>query len=216
MLGFYLLLLFRIGKDYLTADIFRRMVAILNLTSISMALATFTGRFVYPLLSLEGRRMWVIALAPWTRTRVVTAKMLFSLVVGLPVATGLVIFSGYQLELSLKAIAFQAFITMCMGIALSASALGTGARFVDYKQENPAKLVSGFGGTVNLLLSLVLTGLLLVGSAPPLFAEMQGADAWWLWLAAILWALLITYIWTSIGVRTARKWFGLEAVPQQT
>ena len=62
MLGFYLFMLPRIGKDYLHIEVFKRSVSILNLTAISMALATFMAD-CFPLLSLEGRRMWILALA---------------------------------------------------------------------------------------------------------------------------------------------------------
>ena len=113
MLGFYLFMLPRIGKDYLEIDIFKRSIALLNLTAISMALATFTGRFVYPLVVVS-RRAWILALAPWPVTRIVTGKLVFAIVVGLPVATGLVYFSGHQLELSDHAIAYQCLITACM------------------------------------------------------------------------------------------------------
>jgi ABC-2 type transport system permease protein len=211
MLGFYLVMLPRIGKDFLHMDVFKRAVSLLNLTAISMALATFTGRFVFPLLSLEGRRMWILALAPWPRTRVVTGKLIFAITVGLPVATILVYFSGKQLNLSDHAIAYQCMVTGCMAIALSAMALGIGARLADYKQENPAKLASGYGGTINLMSSLALTGLLLVGAAVPLMRESSpGGSPLWLWIAGAAWSLGISGVWSWIGLRMARRWFGQE------
>ena len=114
-------------------------------TAVAMALATFTGRFVYPLLSLEGRRLWVLALAPWPRTRVVTAKFTFALLVGLPVSVALVVLSGFMLALAPGVVAYQAGIIACMAVGFSAGALGLGARLADYEEDNPAKLVAGYG-----------------------------------------------------------------------
>ena len=54
------------------------------------------------------------------------------------------------------------FVTLCIGLGLSASALGTGARLADYKEDNPAKLVAGYGGTINLLASISFCAILLM------------------------------------------------------
>ena len=86
-----------------------------------------------------------------------------------------------------------------------------GARLADYKQDNPAKLASGYGGTINLMLSLLLTGLLLVGAAVPLLRESAQANSpIWLWAAGAGWCIIISGLWTFIGLRMARKWCGLE------
>jgi hypothetical protein len=48
ILTFYLLLLPRVGKAFNYDALWRPIVSLLNLTAVAMALATFTGRFVYP------------------------------------------------------------------------------------------------------------------------------------------------------------------------
>ena len=64
MLTIYIFMLPRIGQAFQSIPWWGRAVSVLNICAISMALATFTGRFVYPMLSLEGRRMWVLAFGP--------------------------------------------------------------------------------------------------------------------------------------------------------
>ena len=204
MLGFYIMLLPRLGEAFMFEDSWRRAVSLLNLTAVSMALATFTGRFVYPLLSLEGRRLWVLVLAPWPRQHVVMAKFAFALCVGLPVSTTLVALSGRMLELEQATIAYQAFVTLCIGIGLSACALGIGARLADYEEDNAAKLVSGFGGTMNLLASLIYVALMLGGAAIPLMASEMG---WVGWAIGIAWTSIICIAWTGFSLHVARKWF---------
>jgi ABC-2 type transport system permease protein len=206
LLAFYLLMLPRVGRAFLFDDWWRPVVSLLNLTAVAMALATFTGRFVYPLLSLEGRRLWVLALAPWPRTRVVTAKFTFALLVGLPVSVALVVLSGAMLALPPGIIAYQAGIIACMAVGFSAGALGLGARLADYEEDNPAKLVAGYGGTINLMASLVFSGLLLVGAVVPLLPGM-GALGPWRWVAGGTWTLLVTVVWTSIFLRMSWRWF---------
>jgi ABC-2 type transport system permease protein len=206
LLAFYLLLLPRVRQAFLFDDWWRPVVSLLNLTAVAMALATFTGRFVYPLLSLEGRRLWVLSLAPWPATRVVTAKFTFALVVGLPVSTALVILSGHMLSLTWAIIAYQVMIITALAIGLSAGALGLGARLADYQEDNPAKLVAGYGGTINLMASLAFSGLLLGGAVFPLLPDAMLLGPW-RWLAGILWTVVVTYIWSMIFMRMAWRWF---------
>jgi len=202
LLGFYLLLLPRLGRAFLHDEAWRPAVSLLNLTAIAMALATFTGRFVYPLLSLEGRRLWVLILAPFPRQRVVTAKFTFAVVIGTPVSMALVGLSGVMLELPLHVVLYQVGVIACMACGLSAGALGVGARFADYGEDNPGKLVAGYGGNVNLLLSLIFTGLLVAGAAVPLVVRAP-----WAWLAGGAWTMVVSALWTWTWLAVAWRWF---------
>jgi ABC-2 type transport system permease protein len=207
LLAFYLLMLPRVGRAFLFDDWWRPVVSLLNLTAVAMALATFTGRFVYPLLSLEGRRLWVLALAPWPHTRVVTAKFTFALLVGMPVSVALVVLSGFMLTLPPGVVAYQAAIIACMAVGFSAGALGLGARLADYDEDNPAKLVAGYGGTINLMASLVFSALLLGGAVFPLLPGMSALGPW-RWVAGGCWTIAVTAVWSTVFLRMAWRWFG--------
>jgi ABC-2 type transport system permease protein len=205
LLAFYLLMLPRIGRAFLFDEWWRPIVSLMSLTAVAMALATFTGRFVFPLLSLEGRRLWVLALAPWPRERVVTAKFAFALLVGLPVSVALVVLSGVMLTLPWGLIAYEVLVMICMAVGFSAVALGLGARLADYGQDNPAKLVAGYGGTINLLMTLLYAAMLLMGAAIPLFSRHLGP---WRWSMGIAWTMVVTAVWTWVFLRLAWRWFG--------
>ncbi|MFH1777042.1 MAG: hypothetical protein ABH952_05730, partial [Candidatus Omnitrophota bacterium] len=56
---------------------------------------------------------------------------------------------------------------MIMTITLVAMAVGLGAVFPNFRQENPAQIVSGFGGTLLLIISLLYVGLSIVSVAIP-------------------------------------------------
>jgi ABC-2 type transport system permease protein len=203
MLAFYLLMLPRLGRSFMLDDAWRPAVSLLNLTAIAMALATFTGRFVFPLLSLEGRRLWVLVLAPWPRTRIVTAKLAFALMVGVPVSVALVALSGAMLRLPPLVIAYQTFVIACMAVGLASGALGIGARLADYGEDNPGKLVAGYGGNINLLASLVFSALLLIGASLPL----ASGGLPWAWAAGLAWTAGVTAAWSTVSLRLAWAWF---------
>lgn len=205
LLGFYLLMLPRIGSAFMMDAYWRPIVSLMSLTAVSMALATFNGRFVFPLLSLEGRRLWVLALAPWPRERVVTAKFAFALLVGLPVSVALVVLSGIMLKLPVGLVAYEVLVMICMAMGFSAGSLGLGARLADYNEDNPAKLVAGYGGTVNLLITLLYAAILLAGASLPVVSRMDGP---WIWVAGIAWTVFVTAVWVFIFLRMAWRWFG--------
>ena len=203
LLSLYILMLPRISQAFAFSETWKPVVSILNLAAISMAMATFTGRFVYPMLSLEGKRLWVLMLAPWQPERIVVSKFLFACFVAIPISIILVSSSGYLLELDIYTIFYEMFVTLCIGLGLSASALGTGARLADYKEDNPAKLVAGYGGTINLLASISFCAILLMGASLPV---VRG-DSQLAWIIGITWTMVLSTLWLCYGLYMAQHWF---------
>jgi ABC-2 type transport system permease protein len=109
-----------------------------------------------------------------------------------------------MLDLPWHSVLYQVGIIACMAVGLAASALGIGARLADYREDDPNKLVAGYGGTINLLASLVFAGLLLIGAAMPVLGRGWSVT----WAAGIAWSLLITVLWTAVFLLMARRWFG--------
>lgn len=203
LLSIYILMLPRISQTFSFSDDWKPVVSLLNLAAVSMAMATFTGRFVYPMLSLEGKRLWVLMLAPWQPERIITSKYIFACITSIPISVILVSSSGYMLDLDIKTICYEVYVTICIGLGLSASALGTGARLADYREDNPAKLVAGYGGTINLLASITFCAFALAGASLPIVrGSLQGT-----WILGILWITIISIIWISYGLVMANTWF---------
>src|SRR6185369_11869071 len=57
---------------------YQNLIASLNLGATSMTLATMTSRFIFPLISLEGRRFWILGLLPIERRQIMISKFLFA------------------------------------------------------------------------------------------------------------------------------------------
>jgi ABC-2 type transport system permease protein len=139
------------------------LIGFLNLTAVSLILATFTSRFVFPLISLEGQQLWLLGLLPLSRGRMVFAKFLYALTVTLFVALAVMAVSVYRLQLptSLAVMYVVAIGSICVG--LCGMSIGMGARLPVFTERNPARIAGGFGGTVSLLLSVALVVLSLLG-----------------------------------------------------
>jgi ABC-2 type transport system permease protein len=141
------------------------LIAFLNLTTVSLILATFTSRFVYPLLSLESQQLWLIELVPMRRVYFLGVKFLFALTVTAVSACGVM---GIAVSmLGVPAIWARINLMICLGvcIGLSGLAIGLGARFPVLHQRNPARIASGFGGTLNLIASMLFVGVEMAGVA---------------------------------------------------
>jgi ABC-2 type transport system permease protein len=51
-------------SQQLSDPFWTQLVSFLNLGACSLNLATLTTRFVYPQFSLEGKRLWIVGMAP--------------------------------------------------------------------------------------------------------------------------------------------------------
>lgn len=132
------------------------LIGFLNLTAVSLILATFTSRFVFPLVSLEGQQLWLLGLLPLSRSRMVVAKFLYALTITLIAGIGVMAVSVYRLQLPLPLAVMHVTTIAAICVGLCGVSIGMGARLPVFTERNPARIAGGFGGTVNLLLSVVL------------------------------------------------------------
>ncbi len=131
------------------------LVSYLNLSACSLNLATLTTRFVFPQFSLEGRRLWVIGMAPMGLTRVVKIKYWLASVMSLVVTLGLITLSCYLLQMRWNRMVFFGAVVTVMTFALNGLAMGLGVLYPNFRDASPNKIVSGFGGTLCLVLSFL-------------------------------------------------------------
>ncbi|MGB2984410.1 MAG: hypothetical protein WBE26_00890 [Phycisphaerae bacterium] len=139
------------------------IIPFLNLCAISLILATFTCRFVFPLVSLEGRQLWLIGLLPMPRGHILLAKFAFAMTVTLLVAVSAMGLATVMLELDTVWAFIHVFVTVAICFGLCGFAVGIGARLPMFNQTNVARIANGLGGTTNLLASLALVAAVLAG-----------------------------------------------------
>jgi ABC-2 type transport system permease protein len=149
----------------------RSAISLLNLAATCLVLSTFTGRFIFPLLSLEGKKFWVLGLAPVARKQILYGKFYFTFFGSLAISEALILFSDFMLDFPLSMWVGHAVLVLAICSGLSAIAVGLGARYPNLKEDNPAKIVAGFGGTLNLIVSMLfIAGMVAVVGVPFHFA----------------------------------------------
>lgn len=131
------------------------LVAYLNLAVCALALSTLTTRFVFPQFSLEGRRLWILAMSPLRLPSIVTQKFVGSTLCSGLIVMFILLIGGYNLQLGLSDSLFFAIAIVMLAIGLNALAVGLGVLFPNLEESNAAKIVSGFGGTLCLVSSFI-------------------------------------------------------------
>ena len=143
------------------------MISYLNLAASALTLSTLTTRFVFPQFSLEGRRLWILGLAPLGLKKVLLQKFWMSCLGAMTITVGLMVASSLMLHLPWMKVAFFAVAIATMSAALSGLSVGLGALFPNFKEDNPSKIVSGFGGTLCLVISFIYITLFVLLAALP-------------------------------------------------
>ena len=175
LLGVYIINL-RHFSQQLANPFWINLVAYLNLGACSLNLATVTTRFVYPQFSLEGKRLWIIGMAPLGLVRVVKTKYITATAISLVMTLGLIWLSCHMLKMDLGRTLFFTVAVGVMTFTLNGLAVGLGVLYPNLKEENPGTIVSGFGGTFCLVLSFlyILGSVVLLALGAPWSAARSG------------------------------------------
>ncbi len=171
LIFFGLLFVYIINLRNLSYDIespyWQNLISFLNLAATSLTLSTFTGRFVFPLLSLEGRRFWLLGLLPVERRGILLGKFVSSLLGTLIISLSLILLSDGMLHVGWTMVVLHVALVVMICCGLSGIAVGLGAMYPNLREESPSKIVSGYGGTLTLILSMVYIGLIIMLAAAP-------------------------------------------------
>lgn len=184
----------------------RNLVTFLNVFSVSSVLCSFGSRFVFPQLSLEGQSFWVLGMAPTTMRRVLAAKFLSAMASMSVVSVGLMGLAAWMLQVDWPTLAVAIGVAVAVSLAVSGLSTGLGAVFMNLRQKNPAAIVSGFGGTLNLVLSLVF----MIAAIAPFAVLFHEASIGRLGAAAVrrgtIWATIAVVFATAVFTIVPLAW----------
>jgi ABC-2 type transport system permease protein len=155
------------------------MVSFLNLAVVGLILSTFTTRFIYPMISLEGHCFWILGLLPINRDTILWSKFWFASL-GSWIPCGLlVLLSDLMLQVPLLVILVHQLTCVLLCLGLASIAVGFGAMMPNFRETSPSKISAGFGGTLNLVLSALYIMVVVVLTALPChFYLLAGRGQW--------------------------------------
>jgi ABC-2 type transport system permease protein len=166
LLAFYFINIRRLGYNVQNAY-WRNLLSLLNMAVTALILSTFTSRFIFPMLSLEGRNFWVLGLLPLRREAILWGKFAFASGISLVATEGLVVLSDSMLQIGPTMLILHIALVAILCLGLSGISVGLGARLPNLKEDDPSKIAAGFGGTLNLLVSLIFITIVIAAMAIP-------------------------------------------------
>ncbi|MEM6703843.1 MAG: hypothetical protein AAF690_14095, partial [Acidobacteriota bacterium] len=199
----------RNNGGFLSQEPWRGFVALLNMSASMLILATLTTRFIFPLISLEGKRFWILGLAPLGVRRLLLQKFTLSVLTTSFFTVGLALVSGYRLELDRFEFAVSLGGVALATVALSGLAVGLGSLYPNFEDDNPARITSGMGGTLNFILSLVFIIAVTVGQTLLLQSRRAegelGPIPWIVCAVLVVLTVLTTLVPMRLGLRNLQR-----------
>jgi ABC-2 type transport system permease protein len=154
---------------------YRQIIGFTNLTATGMLMCAYMSRFIYPMLSLEGRKFWILGLLPLKREKLLWGKFVFATFGSLVVGSLLVTASDFLLGIPVALLVHLPTIA-ALAFGLSGLSVGLGAVVPNFRETDPSKIAVGAGGTLNLIVGLLylLTAILLMTGPYHLIAGFNG------------------------------------------
>jgi ABC-2 type transport system permease protein len=191
----------------------RALIGLLNLVVLGLMLATYTSRFVFPMMSMEGNKFWILGLLPLERDRLLWSKFAYAATLTTALSFVLALLSELMLRLPGAIIVLHLLTMVALALGLSGLSVGLGAYLVNLKETNPSKIATGFGGTINLLVSLGFSiGVILLAGAPTILAFQRDlpSETLWRWLplcglGILILGLAAVFIPMRMGIAAFRR-----------
>ena len=166
LLGLYFFNIRRFSYDMYHAA-WVNMISFLNLSVVGLLMSTFTTRFVFPMVSLEARRFWILGLLPVRRENILWSKFFFATGGLIAPCALLILLSDAMLRVSLIIVATHQLTCLLLCLGLSGIAVGLGARLPNPREQSPSRIAAGFGGTLNLVISALYIVVIVLLTAMP-------------------------------------------------
>ncbi len=179
----------------LVVNDWKSLLNFFNMAATCFILSILTTRFVYPMLSLEGRGFWTVGLAPIYRSRIIWQKYILCLLLCFVISIPLATLSNIILEVDGYFVPLSYFTVILLSGGLTSLSVGIGAVLPDFKEDNPARIANGVGGTLNVLVSLAYISVTFIMLAVPTIMMGEGAG----FRASFSLPLMVLYCFLFLG-----------------
>jgi ABC-2 type transport system permease protein len=107
------------------------------------------------MVSLEGKKFWILGLLPMKRDRLLWGKFLFAAIGAICVSEFLVVASDVLLAVRWEVLLLHVITVFVLSAGLAGLSVGLGAWIPNFRETDPSKIAVGFGGTLNLIAGLL-------------------------------------------------------------
>jgi ABC-2 type transport system permease protein len=157
-----------IDGDGVLAEEMRHIAIILNLGLGAFVTTAVAVRFVFPMVSLEGRAWWILRTAPVPLARIWQTKFWMGFIPLAAFAIGLVVLTNRILQVPPLPATIIAGLLVGLVAAIVAMGLSFGAIHPKLDTGNAAQIATGFGAMVYMVAALGLTAVVVGFAAWPI------------------------------------------------
>jgi ABC-2 type transport system permease protein len=157
-----------IDGDSFLAERMRSIAIVLNLGLGAFVTTAVAVRFIFPMVSLEGRSWWILRTAPVPLHRIWQTKFWMGFLPLAAFATGLVVLTNRILSVPALPAVIIAALLVGLVAAIVAMGLAFGAIHPKLDTGNAAQIATGFGAMVYMAAALALTFVVMAFSAWPI------------------------------------------------
>jgi ABC-2 type transport system permease protein len=166
-----LILVYFVGlRKFGRSDMFlnwRLVTVTLSFLSVALTMSTFTTRFAFPLVSMELRVPWGI-IGGTGREEMVMSKFAWTAWGSSIASVGVLLVGAFNMAVGVQASIVMLAAALGVSVALSAVAVGMGTLFPEPTRRSPSEMVSSFGGTLTLVVSLLTVAAFTAALVPAL------------------------------------------------
>jgi ABC-2 type transport system permease protein len=145
-----------LGRIPYMSGFVKNVYALLNLGMAGFVLATVAVRFVFPMVSAEGRAFWLVRKSPVGMHDFLWSKFWTGLIPVLLLTETLTVAANELLDIDpfLKSVAAVAI--LFLSFALVGLATGLGARYPRFTADNPSDVSGSYGGVAFMVIAVLL------------------------------------------------------------
>ena len=145
-----------LGRIPYMSGFVKNVYALLNFGMAGFVLATVAVRFVFPMVSAEGRAFWLIRNSPVSMHDFLWSKFWTGLVPVLLLTDTLTISANELLAVDPFLKGVTAIAIIFLSFALVGLATGLGARYPRFTADNPSEVAGSYGGVAFMIVAVLL------------------------------------------------------------
>lgn len=187
--------------DLIAGQVWRAVLATLNILFSGFIFTTLLTRLVYPSVSLEGRAFWILQVTPIEIPQLLKAKLFCWLPLTTLLLISLLVAGTLAIGAQGNYIAYTAVFGFFLSIGCTGLAIGLGARFATFDWESPNQLTVSLGTLVLLLtgvgllfLMIIPAGIITFFLVIPKLQEIVGFTKAFLLMSTLLFLAIYTNI----------------------
>jgi ABC-2 type transport system permease protein len=158
-----------LDRSPIRLDFLQNELAFLNMGLVGFVVSAVSARFVFPSISGEGRAYWMIRCSPLSLKRFVWGKYFLFVLPMFVLGEVLVVMTNLLLQVTPFTMMLSVLNMLFMVPGIVALGVGLGARYPDFGSENIAKVATGFGGLLFMMMSTLYVAAVIVLEAGPVY-----------------------------------------------